>query len=76
MEAEAFGWIRFRSIFFVPDDGVAGLGEVDADLVAAAGAEGEFDEGSRLGAGDDAVVGDGVAGGLGGAWGGVDLVGV
>ena len=61
VQAEAFGGIGFGFVFFVADDGVAEVCELNADLMAASGFEREFDERARGFAGEDAVVRDGVA---------------
>ena len=37
VKAEAFGGVGFCAVFCIADDGAASIGEVNADLVAAAG---------------------------------------
>ena len=62
VEGEAAGRIGDGAVGFVADDGVAHVGEVDADLMAAAGFELEFDECVVVRAFEDLEMGDGLAG--------------
>ena len=62
VESEAAGGIGLGPIFFIAHDRATGVGQLDPDLVAAPGFQGEFDQGS-LGAGfEDPIKGDGMAG--------------
>jgi hypothetical protein len=42
VQAETLGGIRFGAVFFVPDDWASGLGELNANLVSAAGHQGQL----------------------------------
>jgi hypothetical protein len=44
VEAEAFGGVAFCAVFFVSNDRATGFGELDANLVATAGFQGQLDE--------------------------------
>ena len=66
VETEATGGVTFCTVLFVSDDWAAQQRELNADLMAPTGFEGEFDEGTVTVVFEDAVVGDGVAGEGGG----------
>ena len=62
VETEAVGGIGLGPIFFIAHNRATRMGQLDPDLVAAPGFQGEFDQGS-LGAGfEDPIKGDGMAG--------------
>ena len=62
MEAEASGGVGDSAVRLVANDGVAHVGEVDADLMAAAGFELQFDERRVVAALEHFEVRDGLAG--------------
>lgn len=62
VEGEALGGIRLRAVGNVADDGVAHVGEVDADLMAAACFDFQFDERAIGKALEHFEMGDGLAG--------------
>ena len=62
VQPEPTGRIGLGPIFFIAHNRATRMGQLDPDLVAAPGFQGEFDQGS-LGAGfEDPIKGDGIAG--------------
>ena len=62
VQAEALGGIGHGTVGLVADDGVAHVGEVDADLMTAAGFELQFNERRVVAAFEHLEMGDGLAG--------------
>lgn len=74
VEGEAFVVADFAAVFAVADDGPAFVGEVDADLVFAAGEEFDFEKGAFVDFFERFVVSDGEFAFFG-VFGGVDAAG-
>ena len=64
MQAEAFHGVGFGPVFFVADDRAAGVGQLHAELVAAAGFQSQLDQRPPLPPRQHPVVRDGVPGPL------------
>jgi hypothetical protein len=65
VQAEALGGVGFGAVFRITDDRTAGIGEVNADLMAAASLKGQLNKGAALVSLQDTIMSDGVPSGLG-----------
>ena len=61
MESKPFRRVAFRPVFFIADNRTTQGGELDADLMPAAGFQGQFNEGEVPTLFEKAVVGHGMS---------------
>ena len=62
MQAQAACGVALGAVLLIPDHGATDMGQLDPDLVAATGFQGEFDQGSLQACFKNPVVGDGMSG--------------
>ena len=62
MQAQAACGVALGAVLLIPDHGATDMGQLDPNLMAATGFQGEFDQGTQGPCLNNPVVGDGMPG--------------